>query len=284
MVPMACFFGAVFPLVVFGRLAPARQQVQRQRRASLRPAMSPRADRVHAAPCTATDVASHAANATKDIVADPARLEAVLAEQSRPEGLDLNGFSLVLMRRIADECSVDPDLTAAAVCARHIKPMTSEARLSLAALLRGGREAHGDEAWVGAPTHFISYAWSYSFRMLLDMVEQHEQEFPPPKGRVNYYFLDQLSLSQHEFVQTPRANPHTPRELAQGLEAAPEDEEGSVKEMQQQLVDALKAQMLKAGHVLMCLWPLQSPTPLKRAWCLFEAWVAIHNGIKLTMC
>ena len=119
--------------------------------------------------------------------------------------------------------------------------------------------------------------------MLLEMVELHEQEFPPTKGRVNYYFLDQLSLNQHEFVQTPRSNPHTPRGgKTQGGET--QEEMQAMKATQRQIMGALKAQMLKAGHVLMCLWPLQSPTPLKRAWCLFEAWVALHNGIKLTMC
>ena len=54
--------------------------------------------------------------------------------------------------------------------------------------------------------------------------------------------------------------------------------------MQQQIVVAPRTQMLKAGHVLMCLWPLEAPTPLRRAWCLFELWVALQNDIKLTMC
>ena len=56
------------------------------------------------------------------------------------------------------------------------------------------------------------------------------------------------------------------------------------EEMQDHVCKTLKAQMLKSGHVLMCLWPLEAPVPLKRAWCLFELWMALQNGVKVTMC
>ena len=137
--------------------------------------------------------------------------------------------------------------------------------------------------WVGSPTHFVSYAWSYPFRMLIDIIEMHELEFPPAVGRTNYYFIDQFALNQHKFVDS---NSHNRRGswALNDAESPQRDEESAAKDMQQQILDALTAQMLKAGHVLMCLSPLQAPVPLKRAWCLFELWVALQSNIKLTMC
>ena len=180
------------------------------------------------------------------------------------------------MRAFADEYGVDATMTAADVCARHVKPATAKVAMSLVAVLQGG--SGGGAAWVGAPTHFISYAWSYAFRTLVDILELHEQEYPPTKGTTNYYFLDQFSLNQHKFVadDSSLAIPHTPN-LEHPSKASPQD-------TQRQILAALKAQMQKSGHVLMCMWPLEAPTPLARAWCLFELWVALQNGIKLTMC
>ena len=111
------------------------------------------------------------------------------------------------------------------------------------------------------------------------MVEQHEAEHPPPKGTTNYYFLDQFSLNQHEFVSDGTAAAVSPH-----VEKAWEKKDDETREMQRRIVDALKAQMLKSGHVLMCLWPWQKPTPLCRAWCLFELWVALDSDIRLSMC
>ena len=133
-----------------------------------------------------------------------------------------------------------------------------------------------------APTRPLTYR-SYSFRMLLEILKLYEQEHPPPAGTTNYYFLDQFSLNQHTFVddkEVAKMHPH-----AEKASVEPQDEsEKEKKEMQQQIVVALRTQMLKAGHVLMCLWPLEAPTPLKRAWCLFELWIALQHGVKLTMC
>ena len=53
--------------------------------------------------------------------------------------------------------------------------------------------------------------------------------------------------------------------------------------MQEKILDALRAQMLKSGHVLMCQHPWNKPVPLQRAWCLFEAFVARNNNIPLSM-
>ena len=79
-----------------------------------------------------------------------------------------------------DEFGVDAKTTAIDVCADIVKLITSDAKLSLVAVLQGGQDADGcysaRASWVGPPTHFISYAWSYSFRMLIDIVELQEHE------------------------------------------------------------------------------------------------------------
>ena len=256
---------AVIPFYERYRLGPAWKLAGRKR-----------ADKVLPGTASCGAIAAHAMCTTKELAADPARLAGIRAEQNRPEGLAQNGVSLAFMRAFADEYGVDASMTAADVCARHVKPATAKVAMSLVAVLQGG--SGGGAAWVGAPTHFISYAWSYAFRTLVDILELHEQEYPPTKGTTNYYFLDQFSLNQHKFVadDSSLAIPHTPR-LAHPSTASPQD-------TQRQILAALKAQMQKSGHVLMCMWPLEAPTPLARAWCLFELWVALQNGIKLTMC
>ena len=102
-------------------------------------------------------------------------------------------------------------------------------------------------------------------------MELHEQEHPPPKGTTNYYFLDQVSLNQHKFVddkkvQQTATNPHTVRP----------DEEDETK-MQNQIVGALKAQMIKSGHVLMCLWPLEAPHMAPKA---TRRWVSRRGRVR----
>jgi hypothetical protein len=274
---MQLAFAILVPLTAHKRLAPTRQRQRASRAAG-----ALHLGKVHPATgCTGT-IVTHAARTSGELVMDPVLRTAVQADDDRPWGLAHNGVSLALLKQFADEHSIEPGMTAADVCAQHVKPTTSKAALSLVAVLQGGHSTATGTPWVGAPTFFISYAWSFAFRMLIDIVEQHELAYPPAKGHTNYYFFDQFSLNQHKFVDgTPRSNPHSEQVP---LVAVGKSKKEAAKEMQRQVVGALKAQMLKAGHVLMCLWPLEMPVPLSRAWCLFELWVALENDIGLTMC
>ena len=86
-----------------------------------------------------------------------------------------NGVSLQLLRDLSEECNIDDRTTAADVCARHVKPITADACTAMVTVLQHGRDGQG-VPWCGAPTAFISYAWSYSFRKLIDIVEHFEEE------------------------------------------------------------------------------------------------------------
>ena len=50
------------------------------------------------------------------------------------------------------------------------------------------------------------------------------------------------------------------------------------------VVNALRSEMIRSAHVLMCLHPWNQPVPLRRMWCLFELFTAVSNGVELTMC
>ena len=76
-----------------------------------------------------------------------------------------------------------------------------------------------------------------------------EEESPPPQGTTFYYFLDQVSLNQHKFV----------------------DENTNQEKLQSEIVDALKSQMIRSGRILLCLHPWNRPIPLRRVWCLVRA-------------
>ena len=185
-------FGAALPYFEYTRLHATRLQ---------RPPMWARSFKIFkvhageadtAATATATAaacvVADHAARASEALLANPPQQAAVRAQQARPEGLAHNGVSLALMARCADEYGVGADTTAAEVCARHVKPATDAVKLSLVAVLQGGREGAGAE-WVGAPTHFISYAWYVMLQpqrvpLLIPCLVAHEwlPRVPSPTG------------------------------------------------------------------------------------------------------
>jgi hypothetical protein len=206
-------------------------------------------------------VAAFAANAHRELAQDAARRELLLGQERRPSGVPLNGVSLQLLRDFAREFGIDDETTARDVCARHVKPTTQGTRSALVTVLQGARDGAG-ALWCDKPTHFISYAWTYPFRLIIDILECFEEEQPPPAGTANFYFLDQFSLNQHTLVT----------------------EDANQTEMQERVVAALEGQMLKAGHVLMCLHPWDRPVPLSRAWCLFELYVALESKCKLSMC
>ena len=206
-------------------------------------------------------IASFAANAHLELAQDEQRRVILLGQERQPGGVPRNGVSLQLLRDFAGEFGIDDQITAAEVCTRHVKPTTQDTRAALVAVLQGGRDGRR-VLWCDTPTHFVSYTWSYPFRLLIDILECFEEEHPPPAGRTNHYFLDQFSLNQHTFVA----------------------EDANQEEMQERLVTALKSQMIKAQHVLMCLHPWSQPIPLSRAWCLFELFVALESKCKTSMC
>ena len=206
-------------------------------------------------------IAALAAHAHRELAQDVARRELLLAQEQQSSGVPLNGVSLQLLRDFASEFGVDDLTTAGEVCARYVKPTTAGTRCALVTVLQAGRDGAG-ALWCDKPTHFISYAWTYPFRLLLDILECFEEEQPPPAGTNYHYFLDQFSLNQHTFVT----------------------EDANQAEMQARVVAALEGQMIKAGHVLMCLHPWDRPVPLSRAWCLFELYVALESKCKLSMC
>jgi hypothetical protein len=140
------------------------------------------ANKVHAGEDGSDAIATFTAAATKQLPADAPALEA-MAE------LTQNSVSLHFLHQFAKEFDIGSESTAQDVCTQHVKPTTVAAQTSLVTLLQGGRDGNG-ALWCNTPTHFISYAWSYRFRLLLDIVAQHEEENPPPAGQTNYYFLD----------------------------------------------------------------------------------------------
>ena len=144
-------------------------------------------------------IAVLAAHAHCELAQNAARRELLLAQEQQPSGVPLNGVSLQLLRDFASEFGVDDLTTAGEVCARYVKPTTAGTRCALVTVLQAGRDGAG-ALWCDKPTHFISYAWTYPFRLLLDILECFEEEQPPPAGTHYHYFLDQFSLNQHTFV------------------------------------------------------------------------------------
>eukprot|EP00935_MAST-01C_sp_MAST-1C-sp1_P000366 g366.t1 len=208
------------------------------------------------------------------------------------------GVSLALLRKFAMEKDIPADYTMAQVCAELIKPVTlfeqsqqsdrrqSSRRRSTAAgrtkakarakvrlealpestptptqvqvhcpyavLLGEATDSEG-RRFVSQATRFVSYAWKYSWRVVFSALTSFEEQQALAGEEPSYFFID-----QHDMTDTTKL---------------------STQEMQDQVVNQLQRSIEVPGKVLMLL-----PVVLSRAWCLFEAFIAIIKEAEVQMC
>ena len=111
------------------------------------------------------------------------------------------------------------------------------------------------EHFVSSPTHFLSHAWTFLFLNLLLGVEDFVENLPPGEPEPFFWF-DCFSLDQHA-----------------------QSGQGS---------DWWRDTFLRAigtiGHTVMMLSPWDNPTPLTRAWCLWELYCTHRSGATFSVC
>ena len=109
--------------------------------------------------------------------------------------------------------------------------------------------------FVGRPTRFLSHAWLYLFLNLVVALEAYVASLPPGEPEPFFWF-DCLSLDQH-------AN------NGQGSDW---------------WRDTFLLAIGAIGHTVMMLSPWDNPTPLRRAWCLWELYSTHKAGVPFSVC
>jgi hypothetical protein len=109
--------------------------------------------------------------------------------------------------------------------------------------------------FVGAPSVFLSHAWSYRFRNVIAAVRSHVRALPegaPPP----FFWFDVFSIDEH---------------ATQAL---------TQEWWSTTFQDAIRS----IGRTLMVLSPWDNPLPLTRAWCLWEMYCTVSTGSEFSVC
>jgi tetratricopeptide (TPR) repeat protein len=110
-------------------------------------------------------------------------------------------------------------------------------------------------AFVGAPTVFLSHAWSYKFRDVIGALRSYVAGLPA--GAPNpFFWFDCLSIDEHATQTLPQEWWSTTFQ------------------------DAIRG----IGRTLMVLAPWNDPVPLRRAWCLWELFSTHAVGAHFDVC
>eukprot|EP01043_Picozoa_sp_COSAG02_P014858 COSAG02_NODE_620_length_19443_cov_91.259564_2_plen_1130_part_00 len=112
------------------------------------------------------------------------------------------------------------------------------------------------KCFVGKPTHFLSHAWMYKILTVVGALEEFEASQPEGSPPIFWWF-DCFSLNQHatQHVKNDRAWWSTTFKEAIGT----------------------------IGHTVMLLLPWDAPTPLTRAWCLWELLCTVETGSQFSI-
>eukprot|EP00035_Acanthoeca_spectabilis_P008612 m.156237 g.156237 ORF g.156237 m.156237 type:complete len:937 (-) comp14429_c0_seq4:1420-4230(-) len=164
-----------------------------------------------------------------------------------------------------------PHVTTAEVCHKLILPATLSTCSTYTELLwdrlasdklktnplenRRGQLGH----FLGEADVFVSHAWAMPFADLVQTVEQHNAHADKSEcfGTTTYYWIDVLSVNQHLALSEPRSPEWWAGTFAQAIE--------------------------EMGTVLVVASPWERPTPLTRAWCIWEVFSAVQGNCAVHM-
>jgi len=155
------------------------------------------------------------------------------------------GVSIPFLAEIAQK--VNPEWTTADVCTNFVKPETKEKKLAYYELYPDETDEKGNKV-IGKANYFCSHAWKYKFVNVVNALEI----FCESKNLVpeeTYIWFDLFINNQHD---------------APNL---------SYKWWCENFKEAIK----NFGKVVLVIEPWTDPTPIKRAWCLWEIFCTIDT-------
>ena len=125
-----------------------------------------------------------------------------------------------------------------------VKVDTFKARTSYCEMLR----SRGETNMIGIPTCFLSHAWQYNFKTLVETVKKHFSEHSQV-----YIWNDIFSEEQNDAITKDK----------------------------NYFYNAFKDAIESIGYTLLVLDPWDKPIPLSRSWCIWEVYSTIVTGAKL---
>ena len=125
-----------------------------------------------------------------------------------------------------------------------VKVDTFKARTSYCEMLR----SRGETNMIGIPTCFLSHAWQYNFKTLVETVKKHFSEHSQV-----YIWNDIFSEEQNDAITKDK----------------------------NYFYNAFKDAIEFIGYTLLVLDPWDKPIPLSRSWCIWEVYSTIVTGAKL---
>eukprot|EP01047_Picozoa_sp_COSAG01_P038832 COSAG01_NODE_3171_length_6469_cov_9.978022_4_plen_817_part_00 len=117
------------------------------------------------------------------------------------------------------------------------------------------QRAPGTAAFVGAPTVFLSHAWTCRFRNIVAALRSYVEALPAGSP-APFFWFDCLSIDEHATQTMPQEWWSTT------------------------FHDAIRG----IGRTLMALSPWNDPVPLTRAWCLWELYSTDKVGADFRVC
>jgi hypothetical protein len=135
------------------------------------------------------------------------------------------------------QSNLPEDVTTKMFCEQVILPETEQLKCSLVELFRNITPSA-----VGQPVGFISHAWQYTFRSLIEAMVNYF-------GKDAYVWLDFVCCNQHKA-------PNYPFEWWDGT---------------------FKSAISSIGKTVMVVDPWDNPIPLTRGWCVWEMYCTIDS-------
>eukprot|EP00808_Paulinella_micropora_P002834 g33194.t1 len=140
------------------------------------------------------------------------------------------------------------------VVRKLVKPATANQKCSYAELLARLQDPK-DRAGVATATVFISHAWKYSFKNVVEAIAAHWPDKGDLRSRT-FLWLDIFTINQHE----------------------------TAKVDQNFWFDAFRKNVRDISHTVLILSPWRNPLPLTRSWCLWEIFCTRDTGGRFEIC
>ena len=174
-----------------------------------------------------------------------------VATKSNPPPIDPSkplGVSLALLKSLLDQSikELGEGATTSDVCHKITNPASASLKCAYIDLFKGKNDPttapNNNIPLVSNATLFVSHAWSYPFKSLVDALESFSNK-REETNTTHYFWLDMFVVNQHE------------KSSIQGFE---------------EWREVFKQPIISIGRVLLVLTPWNDPIALTRGWCLFE--------------
>eukprot|EP00808_Paulinella_micropora_P000346 g22476.t1 len=135
-----------------------------------------------------------------------------------------------------------------------VKPATADQKCSYVELLARSQDPQ-DRAGVATATVFLSHAWKYSFKNVVEAIAAHWPDKGDLRSRTFLWF-DIFTVNQHE----------------------------TAKVDQNFWFNAFRENVKDIGLTVLILSPWRNPLPLTRSWCLWEIFCTRDTGATFEIC